>query len=166
MASRPVARVTLSGYRSGEYVVTEERDDGSLVLAPADEDRQHAARRSSNPLAGKQFRSQQTKSLAEILDGWGVKLGREEQLDELLVVDVDGESGFAACTNQRFIFVAETEMGPGVAVQRLLSSVSSVEVVRRGIRQKLLVRWAGYETLIGASDKDALARLHAALERR
>jgi hypothetical protein len=34
MAVQRAAHVTLSGDRSGEYVVVEEREDGGLVLAP------------------------------------------------------------------------------------------------------------------------------------
>ena len=34
MSAERAARVTLSGDRSGDYVVVEEHDDGSLVVAP------------------------------------------------------------------------------------------------------------------------------------
>jgi len=34
MKEESVPRITLSGDRSGEYVIVEEREDGSLVVAP------------------------------------------------------------------------------------------------------------------------------------
>ena len=34
MESERALRVTVAGDRSGDYVITEEREDGSLVLAP------------------------------------------------------------------------------------------------------------------------------------
>ena len=76
-----------------------------------------------------------------------------------MIADIDGQAGFLAITNHRFIFVAQTRAGVGVVQEHLLSAARNVEVVGRGRRQKLRVSWHGTENLISLHDQDAVARL-------
>jgi hypothetical protein len=165
--------VTLTGDRSGDYVVIEERPDGSLVVAP---DATRGSGRAGRPrgpharntlLSGMLFRSKQaTATVPEALDDWGVELREDELVWEFLVADVDGRTGFVAVTSQRFIFVARVGRELGVAQEHLLASARDVELIRRGMRHKLRVTFNGSETLIGASDRHSLSRLHQLLAGR
>jgi hypothetical protein len=173
MNSRRPLYVTLTGDRSGEYVVIEERPDGSLVVAPDTSRgsgraaRPRAARAGNTLLAGMLFRSKEpTRSVPEALDDWGVELLEDELVREFLVADVDGRTGFVAVTSQRFIFVARIGRELGVAQEHLLASAHQVELIRRRMRHKLRVTWNGSETLIGTSDRHSLSRLQQLLADR
>lgn len=170
MSVRRSPHVTLTGDRSGEYVVVEERADGCLVVAPATASRPRPAPRPAKRHAGASgllallSRSAEApRTIPEALEAWGVELLADESVTDFLLVDIDGRTGFAAVTNERFIFVAETDTGPGVAEEHRLTSVRDVELVRRAIRHKLRVAWEGSETIIGAADRNALSRLQQRL---
>jgi len=162
MSSQRSLHVTLTGDRSGEYVVTEERSDGCLVIAPTtarrseETARPRAPRAASAGLTRLRSRAPQARvTIPEALDGWGVALLEDELVAEFVLADIAGRTGFAAVTTRRFIFVAQTDTGPGVADEHLLSTVRHVELIRRGIRYKLRVAWDRSETLIGAEDRRA-----------
>ena len=121
MESPRPRRVTLSGELSGEYLVIEQRSDGSLVLAP------DPSRRAGSPSArqapaglGSLFSGLLARpapgppDVPAILEGWGVELAEEEGVDDFLIADIDGTTGFVAITTQRFIFAANTGRGVGV----------------------------------------------------
>ena len=103
---------------------------------------------------------------AEVLEGWGVELGDEERIEEFFVADVDDEAGFLAVTSQRFIFVVDRGKGHAVVHDHLLSAARNVELVRRGMRQRVRVTWHGVESLIGGLDRKAIARLQHHLQDR
>jgi hypothetical protein len=173
MNSQRPLHVTLTGDRSGDYVIVEERPDGSLLVAPETSRRSGRAARQRAPGAGSTllsemlFRSKQSPTtVPEALQGWGVELREDELVWEFLVADVDGRTGYVAVTSQRFIFVAQIGRGLGVAQEHLLSSARDVEFVRRGMKHKLRVTWNGSETLIGASDRHSLSRLQQLLASR
>jgi hypothetical protein len=170
MDSQRPLYVTLTGDRSGDYVVIEERPDGSLVVAPHIARGSRGAARPRAPhagntlLSGMLFRSKQAATtVPEALDDWGVELREDELVWEFLVADVDGRTGFVAVTSQRFIFVTRIGRELGVAQEHLLSTARDVELIRRGMRHKLHVAWNGSETLIGASDRHSLSRLQELL---
>jgi hypothetical protein len=173
MTSQRPLHVTLTGDRSGDYVVIEERADGSLVVAPDTSRgsgraaRQRAAHAGNTLLSGMLFRSKQaTTTVPEALDDWGVELREDELVWEFLVADVDGRTGFVAVTSRRFIFVARIGRELGVAQEHLLAGARDVELIRRGFRHKLRVTWNGSETLIGATNRHSLSRLQQLLEGR
>ena len=172
MDSQRPLRVTLTGDVSGEYVVLEQRSDGSLVVAPDASKRARAApRRSASPfaslLSGLVTPSHKPPlSGVEVLEGWGVELDEEERIEEFFIADVDGTAGFLAITTQRFIFVADVGKGPTVVHEYLLSAARSVELVRSGLRRKLRISWHGAESLVGGLDGKELARLQHQLEDR
>ncbi len=99
----------------------------------------------------------------EILEGWGVELGEDEDISEFLIADVDGTTGFLAVTSQRFIFAAGSGKALRVVQEHLLSAARNVELVGRRRRQKIRVTWHGSESSIGVLDRDALPRLHEIL---
>jgi hypothetical protein len=152
MDPRRRARVTLRGAVSGDYVVVEERPDGSLVLAPDTVNRTGSTER--------------RMTTEEILEEWGVQLRGDELPGELFVADVDDTPGFVAITSQRFIFVADTGRGLSVVQEHLLSAARNVQSIRRGMRHKLRVTWHGDESLIVTPDRKSLARLQHYLEDR
>jgi hypothetical protein len=169
-SSRPL-RVTLTGDVSGAYVVVEQRPDGSLVVAPdASKPPGAALGRSTSAIAtllsGLITPAQKSMTSVEVLQGWGVELDEDERIDEFFVADVDDEAGFLAITSQRFIFVADRGKGSKVVHDHLLSTARGVEVVRRGLRQRLRVFWHGDESLIGGLDRKAIERLAHHLQDR
>jgi hypothetical protein len=85
------------------------------------------------------------------LDEWGVDLGGDEFVRELLVADVDGGAGFVAVTSQRMLFLVKVGRELGIAREQLLLSACGVDLVRRGMGHKLRVRWDGSEMLVGAA---------------
>jgi hypothetical protein len=95
----------------------------------------------------------------EVLNGWGVELDENERVEEFFVADVDDEAGFLAITTERFIFVADRGKGSTIVHEHLLSAARDVELVRRGLRQRVRVTWHGAESLVGGLDKEATARL-------
>jgi hypothetical protein len=164
--------VTLTGDVSGAYVVVEQRPDGSLLVAPDASRRSASApRRPASPItslfSGLITPPDRAMTGAEVLEGWGVDLDREERIEEFFVADVDDEPGFLAITTERFIFVADRGKGSTVVHDHLLSAARNVELVRRGLRQRLRVTWHGDESLVGGLDRKATARLeHHLRERR
>jgi hypothetical protein len=172
MDSQRPLRVTLTGDVSGEYVVVEQRSDGTLVVAPDRSKRPRAApRRSASPLvsllSGLITPPDKTPlSGVEVLEGWGVELDEEERIEEFFIADVDGTAGFLAITSQRFIFVADAGKGTTVIHDYLLSAARSVELVRTGLRRKLRISWHGADSLVGGLDAKDLARLQHHLEDR
>jgi hypothetical protein len=170
MDSERRRHVTLSGDLAGNYVVVEERPDGSLVVAPDPSRRSvAAARRPAHEGIGSLFSGLLSRppstppNVPEILEGWGVALGEDEDINEFLIADIDGTTGFLAVTTQRFIFAAGSGKGLGVVQEHLLSAARNVEVVGRRRRAKLRVTWHGAESTIGLLDRDALSRLHETL---
>lgn len=163
-------RVTLTGDVSGAYVVVEQRSDGSLLVAPDTSSRSRAAPRPSgfgSLLSGLVTPSDKAPlSGVEVLQGWGVELHEEEQIEAFFVADVDESAGFLAITSRRFIFVADTGKGPTVVHEHLLSAARNVELVRRGLRRRLRVSWHGTDSLVGGLDRKALERLQHQLEDR
>jgi hypothetical protein len=163
-------QVTLSGDLAGNYVVVEERPDGSLVVAPDSSKRSGAAARRPAPegvhslFSGLLSRPPSTPpNVPEILEGWGVELGEGEDISEFLIADIDGTTGFLAVTTQRFIFAAGSGKGLRVVQEHLLSAARDVELVGRRRRAKLRVTWHGLPSTIGVLDRDALSRLHDTL---
>lgn len=172
MDSERRRHVTLSGDLAGDYVVVEERPDGSLVVAPDASRRSGAAARKPSPDGvGSLFSGlfnrppSEPPNVPEILEGWGVELGEDERISEFLIADIDGRTGFLAVTTQRFIFVAQSGKGVGVVQEHLLSAARNVRVVGRRRRAKLRVTWHGSESTIGVLDRDALSRLEETLAR-
>jgi hypothetical protein len=170
MDSKRPRRVTLSGDLAGDYVVVEERPDGSLVVAPDPSGRSGGTARRPAPegvgsmLSGLLTRPPSTPpNVPEILDRWGVELGEDEDMSEFLIADIDGTTGFLAVTTQRFIFAAGSGKALTVVEEHLLSTARNVELVGRRRRQKIRVTWHGSESTIGVLDRDALPRLHELL---
>jgi len=171
MDSRRPLRVTLTGDVSGAYVVVEQRPDGSLLVAPDPSGRSAAAaRRPASPitslLSGLITPPDRAITGVEVLERWGVELAEKERIEEFFVADVDDEAGFLAITTERFIFVADRGHGSTVVHEHLLSAARNVELVRRGLRQRLRVSWHGAESLVGGLDRKATARLEHHLRER
>jgi hypothetical protein len=167
---QPPARVTLSGDRSGEYVVVEERSDGSLVLTPKTSKRLACAtRRPASPigtLLSTLRRPPDTLPMSdvEVLEGWGLEPREDERIREVFVADVDERTGFLAITSERFVFAADAGRGRTVVEEHRLSAARGVELVRRGVRHKLRVSWEGAVSFISVLDRTALSRLQGYLE--
>jgi hypothetical protein len=166
------ARVTLRGDVAGDYVIVEQRPDGSLVLAPDTANRSGGTARpptsSVGSLLSGLLASPKSKRMTteEILEEWGVHLRGDELPGEMFVADVDERPGFITITSQRFIFVADTGSGLSVVHEHLLSAARNVELIRRGMRHRLRVTWHGDECLIVTPDRKSLARLQHYLEDR
>jgi hypothetical protein len=164
--------VTVSGDVAGDYVIVEERPDGSLVLAPDTANRSAGTARpptsSVGSLLSGLLASPKSKRMTteEILEDWGVRLTHDELPGEMFVADVDARPGFVTITSQRFIFVADTGGGLSVVQENLLSAVRNVELIRRGMRQRLRVTWHETESVIVTPDRKSLARLQQYLEDR
>jgi hypothetical protein len=162
--------VTLDGDLSGDYVVVEQRPDGSVVLAPDTANRPGSQPRWQAPNVGTLLSGllaspkSKRQTAEEILEEWGVQLRADELPGELFVADVDDTPGFVAITSQRFIFVADTGKGLSVVQEHLLAAARNVELIRRGIRHKLRVTWHGTESLVVTPDRKALTRLQHHLE--
>lgn len=161
-------RVTLTGDLAGDYVVVEERVDGSLVVAPDTSGRPRVPARppSPSPAAGPSLFSgllarpvRTPPDVPTILDGWGVTLGEEESVSDFVLAEIDGDTGFLAITSQRFIFATHTGKMVSVVQEHLLSSARNVEVFGRRRRPKLRVTWHGVDSVINAPDRDDLERL-------
>jgi hypothetical protein len=100
MSSRRPLHVTLTGDLSGDYVVVEERSDGSLLVAPDTSKRRDGAARRPAPdvggtlLSGLLTRSKQaTTSVPETLKAWGVELDEQELVRDFLLAEIDGRRG-------------------------------------------------------------------------
>jgi hypothetical protein len=169
MSSDPPRHVTLAGDLAGEYVVVEERADGSVVLAPDTSGRPRAAAARRTPagyegpsLFGGLFaRPPRTPpDVPTILEDWGVELADGESVSDFILAEVDGQTGFLAITSQRFIFATNTGRKVTVVQEHLLSAARNVELFGRRRWQKLRVTWHGAESVISVPDRDALPRLH------
>ena len=162
--------MTLSGDLSGDYVVVEERPDGSLVVAPDSERRPRHVRRpparrsGGGLLAGLLTQpSAEPATVPEMLEEWGVALADGEAVDDFLLAEIDGKTGFVALTSHRFIFAATKRREVTVVQEHLLSAARNVELVGGRRRQRLRVSWHGYDSLIWVPDRDAFERLHRKL---
>jgi hypothetical protein len=102
-------------------------------------------------------------SVPTLLEGWGVELAEDEGVEEFLMAEIDGKTGFVAVTNQRFIFAAHAGREVTVVQEHLLSAARNVELVGRRRKQKLRVSWHGSDSLIWVPDRDAFARLQRKL---
>jgi hypothetical protein len=169
MSSERLRRVTLTGDVSGEYVVLEERSDGSLVVAP---DRTWAPGATAaspvgdtrSPLARLLRRAEEASvNVPELLARWGVLLGEDERVLEFLNVEIDGTPAFLAITSQRFISVSVGTRGSPLTRAYLLSAASEVGMVRRRMSSKLRVSWHGSEMLIGGVSRGVLLRVEELL---
>jgi hypothetical protein len=164
-------RVTLTGDVAGAYVVVERRSDGSLVVAPdvskpSGPGPGRSASSIATLLSGLIASPEKSMTGAEVLEGWGVELEEDEQVDEFFAADVDGIAGFLAITSQRFIFVANTGNGSKVLHEHRLSAAQNVELVRRGLWQKLRVSWHGAESVVSGLDRKSAERLKIHLQDR
>lgn len=170
MSSEEPLRVTVRGDRAGDYVVAEERHDGSLVLVP-DRSAPRAPRPKPPGLAA-QFSSLLSRapeprgSVTEALGDWGVELGADERVREFMAVTIDGRPGFLALTTRRLIFIARGPAGLVVRREAALAAARDVELVRHRMRRVLRVRLHDDELLIRAPGRDSLARLRQYLEAR
>jgi hypothetical protein len=159
-------RVTLLGDRSGDYVVVEERPDGSLVLAPDTSRVRRRGRRGGS--AGSSMSRLLTRrgpgpaTIHEALGEWGFELADDEFVTDFLTAKVDGRTGFAAVTNRRVAFFARSGAALHAIDEHPLSDVREVELVRRPFKSVLRVRWEDSETKIGG-ELDALTRLREQL---
>ena len=164
MSSGRPRYVTLTGDLAGDYVVVEERADGSLVVAPDASGRPRAPSRQPSPspslFSGLFTRPPRTPpDVPTILEGWGVELGEEELISDFMLAEIDGDTGFLAITSRRFIFATHTGRAVTVVQEHLLSAARNVEVFGRRRRQKLRVTWHGAPSVIGAPDQEAMSRL-------
>lgn len=102
-------------------------------------------------------------TVPEMLEEWGVELSDSEVIEEFLLAEIDGKTGFVALTTRRFIFSAHTGRDVAVVQDHLLSAARNVELVGRPRKQRLRVTWHGSDSLIWVPDRDAFARLHRKL---
>jgi hypothetical protein len=168
MQSSSRDRVTLSGSRSGRYVVVEEQPDGTLVLTP---DRQPTGTRERPPerplgataglLAALKPRSRDQRTVPELLADWDVMLDPGEAVAEFLMVNVDGRYGYVAITSHRLIFVPVSS--GATREERPLSTLHGVDLVGHGRRGSLRLSWDDGLMLIRADARDALSRLERSL---
>ncbi len=158
----------LTGDLAGDYVVVEERADGSVVVvpetsgaAPGAGATDPAGSEGPSLFAGLLARPVRTPpDVPTILEDWGVELGDDESVSDFILAEVDGQTGFLAITSQRFIFATNTGRKVTVVQEHLLSAARNVELFGRRRWQKLRVTWHGAESVISVPDRDALSRLH------
>jgi len=98
-----------------------------------------------------------------MLEEWGVELAEDEAVDDFLLAEVDGKTGFVALTSHRFIFAATKRREATVVQEHLLSAARDVELVGRARKQRLRVSWHGSDSVIWVPDRDAFERLHHTL---
>jgi hypothetical protein len=164
-------KVTLSGYRAGEYVVVDERADGTLVLAPqaaaapqAPAAPQPRATPGLGGLLGRLMArpsDSDPRTVPELLSDWGVPLASGEQLMEFAAIDLDARRGFAALTSRRLVFSPEGAS----AEQWPLATLQGVTTERVRRRTVLRVDLGGRSLVIEAVDRDTLARLERGLQK-
>ena len=162
MSDERTVRVRLLGDRSGDYVVIEERSDGTLVIAPDNSGSRTRGR--PDPSAGSSLSRLLTRrqhgpaTIHEALGEWGFELQQDEFVTDFREATADGRGGFAAVTNQRVVFFARSGGDLRAIRERPLSAVQEVKLVRRPFKSVLRVRWDDGETEI-AGAPDALKRL-------
>lgn len=166
MSDDRTVRVRLVGDRSGEYVVVEERPDGTLVLAPDPSPSRRRARRGGS--AGASWSKLLTRpgsgpaTIHEALDEWGFELGDDEFVTDFLEAGAGGRTGFAAVTNRRVVFIARRGHEMRAVDEHPLSGMREVELVRRPFKTVLRLSWGNEEIeIMGALD--ALTRLQTQL---
>jgi hypothetical protein len=153
-------RVILSGDRDGDYVIVEERDDGSLVLEldPA------PTRRPSRPFGGLRLRRpESTVTLPQTLHQLGVRLERAEAVREFRLGELDGVPGFGLVTDRRFQFIATTAANPHPTVDRRLTELREAALTDRVRGARLDLRWSDHTQQVLSGGRDELTRLQAAL---
>lgn len=171
MNSEHPQRVTLTGARAGEYVVLEERPDGSLVITPDRLPRRAASRGRQGSggglLASLRPRPPQAMgSVLEALQSSGIDLREGESVQEFIAADVDGRSGFLAITTHRVIFVVGARGELRAVREHPLPAPAEVKLARRGIRNQLQITWDDAEMLIRAADRGSFTRLERRLQGR
>ena len=159
-------RVRLHGDRSGDYVVVDERPDGTLVLAPdTSRIRERAGRDGSTASSLSRLlarRGSGPATIHEALDEWGFELRDDEFVTDFLEARVAATIGFAAVTNQRVAFFARRGAERRAIEEHPLSAVREVTLVRRLFKAVLRVCWEDSEIEL-AGALDALTRLHERL---
>jgi hypothetical protein len=167
MNERRLRRVTLSGDLAGEYVVIEERDDGTLVIARASGGTAPAPPRTESRFGtlGRMFRRSRTTNatVPELLAGWGIQLRGKEEVEAFLTADVDGTPGFLALTTERLIFVPHGGAGTSAVQVHARTALRGVEPIRQGLSHALRIDWGETASLITRAGPAELARLHDAL---
>lgn len=159
-------RVTLSGARSGDYVIVEQRADGTLLIAPESSPRPPSPpKKTRRSIIGELFTSpsDEPATVLEALGGWGVSLAPNEQVREFMVADFDGRSGFVALTTERLILLTQGRRKMTEISELRLAQMLEVELVRRAGRPTLRVRSGASESIIGSPHKAAIERLHYCL---
>jgi hypothetical protein len=162
MSDDRTVRVRLLGDRSGDYVVVEERPDGTLVLAPdTSRSRRRTRRGGSTASSVSRLLTRHgwgPATIHEALDEWGFELRGDEFVTDFLEASVADRIGFAAVTNQRVAFFARSGAERRAIEEHRLSDVREVRLVRRPFKAVLRVCWEDNETEI-AGALDALTRL-------
>jgi hypothetical protein len=161
-ASSDRPRVMLSGDRDGDYVVVEERDDGSLVLEP--DSAPSLSRHASRPFGGLRLRRpESTATLPQTLHQLGVRLERAEAVREFRLAELDGVPGFGLVTNRRFQFLATTDPKPRSTLERRLTDLREAELTDRVRGARLELHWSDQARQVLTGGRDELGRLQAAL---
>lgn len=94
--------------------------------------------------------------------GGGPTRGRS--VDEFAVADVDGQHGFLAVTNQRFIFLARTRTSLASQQKNSLNQLASVEPLGRRGKAGLIVGWKqAAPIMIEGHGRAQLGQLRASL---
>lgn len=154
-------RVSLSGDRDGDYVVVEERDDGSLVLEP----RPSPAGRPSRTLGGRSLRRREsTATLPQTLRELGVHLERGETVRGFRVAALDGVAGFGLVTDRRFRLIATTNQEPHCPVDRPLTDLRDAVLTNRRRRARLELTWTDGTRQFLTGGRDELGCLMVALK--
>ncbi len=161
MARPQAVHVSLTGDRSGDYLVVEERPDGSLLLAPAPvafPDRK-VIRSANRWRGGRQRADREALTVPELLMGWGVELADGEFVVEFLAGEIDRRNGFLALTRDRLIFVSQGGQGPAAVLAHPRSSVRNAWIVGARVSRKLSIALQDGEIVIEAADAASLRRL-------
>jgi hypothetical protein len=157
-------RVTLTGDRTGAYVVSEERPDGSLVLEP-DLVQPTQVERSAGGLGellgGLLSKDRPVATVPELLRGWGVTLNPGEDIRDFLNLEIDDVNGFAAVTTSRLIFMPQGGDGRGPAEEYRLATLTNAEVIGRRRRRLRVETNRGSMTI--EAGRDEIQRLAAEL---
>jgi hypothetical protein len=156
VSSQDPIRVTLTGDRTGAYVVSEERPDGSLVLepdvmSPARVDRSGGGL--GELLGGLLSKDRSVGTVPELLHGWGVRLDLGEDVRDFLSLQINEVNGFAAVTTSRLIFMPQGGDGRGPADEYPLATVTNAEVFGRRRRRLRVETNRGSMTIEAGRDE-------------